>query len=147
MAFNLQTKKTVRITFQKFVKFVIHEIQNKLVSYGTYHWMPYSDFCGLCSIDYHFIGKLESMRTDLQHLQVLFHDRLDHQVLDIFDSKKNSSPGLYKCYEHDSAVLKSNFFQSSIILKDIMIVLTKGNLISHAKSTYKKSLASQMRTC
>ena len=71
------------------------------------------------------------MRTDLQHLEVLFHDRLDHKVLDIFDSKKNSSPVRYQCYEHDSAFLKSNFFKVLIILKDIRMKLTKGNLISH----------------
>ena len=93
MAFNIKSKTRVHITFEKFVKFVIYELRNKIVSYGTYHWMPYTDFCGLCNIDYDFIGKLETIKTDLDHLATLFHDRLDLKVLDIFQSKKNSSPG------------------------------------------------------
>jgi chondroitin 4-sulfotransferase 11/chondroitin 4-sulfotransferase 13 len=56
--FNKSTKSNFRITFEKFVKFVIHEIRNKVISYGTYHWMPFTDFCGLCHIHYDLVSML-----------------------------------------------------------------------------------------
>ncbi len=47
-----------RLSFEKFVLFVIHELETNIQSYGSLHWWPYSRLCGLCQIPYDFIGKL-----------------------------------------------------------------------------------------
>jgi hypothetical protein len=45
---RLKRKLPVEITFVRFVKFVLYELERKKVSHGTYHWIPYTDFCQMC---------------------------------------------------------------------------------------------------
>ena len=72
---------------------MIYEIKSKVISYGSYHWMPFTDFCGICDIDFDFVGKLETLESDVQLLSELFPKKLDPKTLEIFSSKQNSSPG------------------------------------------------------
>lgn len=89
--FKKSTFSNFRITFEKFVKFVIHEIRNKLVSYGTFHWMPFTDFCGVCSLRYDFVGQIETLESDINQLGKLFPELSG--LKDIFQSKMNSVAG------------------------------------------------------
>jgi hypothetical protein len=91
--FNRATTANFKVTFEKFARFVIYEIQNRIVSHGSYHWMPYTDFCGLCLVNYDFVGKLETLGTDLELLSRRVPANLNLTLFkDIFESKKNSSP-------------------------------------------------------
>jgi hypothetical protein len=92
--FRKETRMNFRINFEKFVRFVVYEIKNRVVSYGSYHWMPYTDFCGLCAIKYNFIGKLETLEGDVELLSKHFGEKVDLNLIrNIFQSKRNSSPG------------------------------------------------------
>jgi hypothetical protein len=91
--FNVQTKKSVQINFEKFVKFVLYEIKSNVISYGSYHWMPFTNYCGLCDVDFDFVGKLETLESDVQGLSTQFPEIFDQEILKIFRSKQNSSPG------------------------------------------------------
>ena len=48
---------TFLMKFEKFVRFILYEIENNMQSYGSLHWWPFSRLCGLCHIDYDFIGE------------------------------------------------------------------------------------------
>ena len=86
--FGKETRSNFRINFEKFVRFVIHEVQNKIISYGTYHWMPFTDFCGLCNINYDFIGKLETLTSDMDRITRLFPEIEAYKRT--FKTKKNA---------------------------------------------------------
>lgn len=51
--------------FEKFVRFVINEVEHNFKSYGSLHWWPYSKLCGFCSFKYDFIGKVETLTSDI----------------------------------------------------------------------------------
>ena len=55
-ATNVATN-TFLMKFEKFVRFILYEIENNMQSYGSLHWWPFSRLCGLCHIDYDFIGE------------------------------------------------------------------------------------------
>jgi len=57
--------------FEKFVKFIIFEIESNSKSYGSLHWWPYTKLCDLCRIRYNFIGKVETWESDIQQLSEL----------------------------------------------------------------------------
>lgn len=90
---ELKEKVVETISFKRFVKFVLHELKTGKISHGTYHWMPYSNFCGLCKVDYDFVGKMETLRDDLEalkdHIPAEFREAIDR----IFNSRKNASKG------------------------------------------------------
>ena len=54
--------------FVKFVKFIIFEIESNSKSYGTLHWWPFTNICGLCNVRYDFIGKVETWTSDIRNL-------------------------------------------------------------------------------
>ena len=54
---NAAASNTFLMKFEKFVKFILYEIENNMQSYGSLHWWPFSRLCGLCHIDYDFIGE------------------------------------------------------------------------------------------
>ena len=56
------------LDFEKFVKFIIFEIESNSKSYGTLHWWPFTNICGLCNVRYDFIGKVETWTSDIQNL-------------------------------------------------------------------------------
>ena len=56
------------MNFTKFVNFVIYEIENNMQSYGSLHWWPFSRLCGLCHLHYDFIGKVETLQSDIDIL-------------------------------------------------------------------------------
>ena len=69
--FDLDTskrKKDFNMNFEKFVHFVIHELETNIPSYGSLHWWPFSRLCGLCHIKYDFIGKVETLQSDVEAL-------------------------------------------------------------------------------
>ena len=89
--FKKSTYSNFRITFEKFVRFVIHEIKNKLVSYGTFHWMPFTDFCGVCRVRFDFVGHLETLETDVDRLGRIFPELAG--LKNVFRAKMNSVAG------------------------------------------------------
>ena len=90
---KLKRKIPDEITFPRFVKFVLHELEHQKVSHGTYHWIRYTDFCGLCTFRYNFIGKLETLQNDLAYLKIKFPSDVSEKISDIFSVKKNASHG------------------------------------------------------
>ena len=56
------------VKFVKFVKFIIFEIESNSQSYGTLHWWPFTNICGLCNVRYDFIGKVETWTSDIENL-------------------------------------------------------------------------------
>ena len=56
------------VTFEEFVKFIIFELENDVQSYGSLHWWPFSNLCGLCHINYDFLGKVETLHSDITYL-------------------------------------------------------------------------------
>ena len=53
-------------TFPEFIKWVIKQGENG--SIDDQHWSPYTTFCDPCKVQYDFIGKLESMTTDVAYI-------------------------------------------------------------------------------
>lgn len=56
------------MTFEKFVNFVIYELESNMQTYGSLHWWPYTRLCGLCHVDYDFVGRTETLQSDLDDL-------------------------------------------------------------------------------
>ena len=94
-----------KISFQKFVTFVLSELKSKTISHGTFHWLPFTDYCHLCHINYNFIGKLETFEEDLHILMSHIPTLRSQQVRDVLRLKKNSS------------LAKSNKTSNILILK------------------------------
>jgi len=82
-----------RISFKRFIKFVLQELKAGKISYGTYHWMPYTNFCGLCKLDFDFVGKIETLWNDLDALKNHLPKSFEIEIDRIFASKKNASMG------------------------------------------------------
>ena len=64
---NKQESKFI-LHFEKFVKFIIYEIESNSKSYGSLHWWPYTRLCNMCHIRYDFIGKVETWQSDVELL-------------------------------------------------------------------------------
>ncbi|XP_059093986.1 carbohydrate sulfotransferase 14-like [Tigriopus californicus] len=60
------------ITFPIFVKFVIHETRENVISSGTQHWTPYTNLCQICRSRLDFVGHLETLNDDAELLIELF---------------------------------------------------------------------------
>ena len=90
---KLKQKLATKISFLRFVKFVLFEAEHKKVSHGTYHWLPFSDFCGLCHVPFDYIGKLETLKDDLNVLINKFPEEVRPRIAEIFSKKKNASVG------------------------------------------------------
>ena len=72
---------------EKFVKFVIFEIESNAKSYGSLHWWPYTRLCDLCHIKYDFIGKVETWHSDISHL--IQSDFFEFEVKSLLMNKYN----------------------------------------------------------
>ena len=59
------------MTFEKFVNFVIYELENNMQTYGSLHWWPYTRLCGLCHVNYDFVGRTETLHSDLAAITTL----------------------------------------------------------------------------
>ena len=68
MANFVNREKDFQMNFAKFVNFVIYELENNMQSYGSLHWWPFSRLCGLCHLHYDFIGKVETLQSDIDSL-------------------------------------------------------------------------------
>ena len=84
-ATNVATN-TFLMKFEKFVRFILYEIENNMQSYGSLHWWPFSRLCGLCHIDYDFIGewKKSAIKTifffqSRSRLHYIFTDMRENQ--------------------------------------------------------------------
>lgn len=65
---NVLNETKFSMNFEKFVKFIIHELEINMQSYGSLHWWPFTRLCGLCHIKYDFIGQMESLESDVKYL-------------------------------------------------------------------------------
>ncbi len=61
-------KAQTRIGFREFVEFALDEIERRRISHGSFHWMPMRNMCGFCQRPFHFIGKVETMQSDVEVL-------------------------------------------------------------------------------
>ena len=84
---------TKKISFKRFVTFVLSELEKGSISHGTFHWMPFSDFCGMCHVHYSFVGKIETLAEDLKMLEQYFPEKFRDKLAEIFSSKQNASTG------------------------------------------------------
>ncbi len=60
------------LNFKHFVDFVLQESRQGKISYGSLHWMPYTNLCEICDTHYDMIGKLETFDADVAYLGELF---------------------------------------------------------------------------
>ena len=75
-------KRHINVTFENFVKFVLHENSLKeKISPPSWHWWPFSDVCKLNEIDYNFIGKIESLEQDVECILQHFPDYAKLQTI------------------------------------------------------------------
>merc|ERR1719362_1584025 len=56
------------ISFERFVNFIVFEVEFNIITHGSLHWWPYTNLCHLCHIHHDFIGKLETLATDIETL-------------------------------------------------------------------------------
>jgi len=56
------------ITFREFIQYLVTKGSNETTPVMDFHWDNYVNFCGLCSINYDFIGHYETMEEDLAGL-------------------------------------------------------------------------------
>ena len=82
------SKPNLSIHFSDFVDFVLHELSGKSVSYGTLHWLPASWLCKVCDTNYDFVGKVESLSSDVRALSEKFVGLREN--LSSFKKKVNS---------------------------------------------------------
>ena len=59
------------LSFERFVNFIIYEIESNSISHGTLHWWPFTNLCRLCHIRYDFIGDVETWTSDIKYLSNL----------------------------------------------------------------------------
>ena len=85
-------KRHINVTFENFVKFVLHENSLKeKISPPSWHWWPFSDVCKLNDINYNFIGKIESLEQDVECLLQHFPGYTKFQnIRDKMKSKVNA---------------------------------------------------------
>lgn len=62
----------LELNFGRFAEFVLDEVEKERLSFGSYHWMPMHKMCAVCRRKYDFIGKVETMRTDVDYLKRTF---------------------------------------------------------------------------
>ena len=94
------------ISFEEFVKLVISQIKKDPYTVDV-HWSPYYGLCKTCEMDYQFIGKVETFKTDLQLLQMSL--KTHNVTLDVDN------------YDHASAYLNDKCRQMN--LKDTNAVV------------------------
>ena len=75
--------------FEKFVKFVISELESNQKTYGSLHWWPFTKLCGLCDLPYDFIGKVETLSTDISYLDQT--GKFGHELIPEFAHKFNQN--------------------------------------------------------
>ena len=59
------------------------------ISYGTYHWLPFTTICGLCHVDYNFVGTVETIEADADAIRKKFPEKLGN-ISGILNSRTNS---------------------------------------------------------
>ena len=79
------------VTFKEFVTFVTFELREKVQSYGSLHWLPFTKLCGLCHIHYDFLGKLETLPSDIAYLAQSSEQFSKFSLNDLFSVKFNKN--------------------------------------------------------
>ena len=114
--------KNFEMHFEKFVKFIISELETNTKSYGSLHWWPFTKLCGLCSIPYDFIGKVETLKSDIQQLDSTrkFQNNLTNffgQKFNHNDEKKEETSRLYfKQLSKDLVVKLHNLYFDDFVI-------------------------------
>ncbi len=85
---NARTNR--KLSFQEFIRYV-GDVHNKMGHPAEEHWREISRLCDPCSVQYDFIGKLETMDDDTKY--ILSHIGADHltNILNIRTHPTNSS--------------------------------------------------------
>ena len=58
-------KKLDDITFREFIQYLVTKGSNKSTPVMDWHWDNYVNICGMCAINYDFIGHYETFDQDL----------------------------------------------------------------------------------
>jgi len=58
-------KKLNDITFREFIQYLVTKGSNKSTPVMDWHWDNYANICGMCAINYDFIGHYETFDQDL----------------------------------------------------------------------------------
>ena len=92
------------MNFEKFIRFVINEIQDGEFSHGSLHWWPFTDLCQMCHYPYNFVGTLENFQEDVDCVVNKFPDFPELQLMKNVAEKKMNSIGQHpdsKRYFHE----------------------------------------------
>ena len=83
----------VDVSFKSFVGFVLHEASlSSKISGPSGHWWPFTDFCKLCEIKYNYVGKLETLKQDVDCILAAFPEyELLHRMKTRIKVKVNAS--------------------------------------------------------
>ena len=54
------------ITFREFIQYLVIKGSNKSTSVMDWHWDNYVNICGMCAINYDFIGHYETLNQDIE---------------------------------------------------------------------------------
>ena len=88
---NTNASSQFQLNFEKFVRFILHELQTNMQSYGSLHWWPFSRLCGLCHVEYDFVGKIETLEADVTHLASTKLPMYQGQIEAVFGQKINKN--------------------------------------------------------
>ena len=88
---NTNASSQFQLNFEKFVRFILHELQTNMQSYGSLHWWPFTRLCGLCHVEYDFVGKIETLEADVTHLASTKLPMYQGQIEAVFGQKINKN--------------------------------------------------------
>ena len=88
---NNNATSSFLMNFEKFVRFILYELENNMQSYGSLHWWPFTRLCGLCHVDYDFIGKIETLNTDIKYIAQIKFPMYQSQIQSVFSEQLNKS--------------------------------------------------------
>ena len=76
------------ITFREFIEYLVTEGSSKSTSVMDWHWDNYVNVCGMCAVNYDFIGHYETFDQDLADFKEAA--RLSPQQAKRFDARANN---------------------------------------------------------
>merc|ERR1712018_938953 len=70
----------------------MYELRDNVQSYGSLHWQPFTKLCDLCHVHYDFLGKVETLQSDIAYLSRLEQfSKFGSKLKDLFAHKFNKN--------------------------------------------------------
>ena len=76
------------ITFREFIEYLVTKGSNKSTPVMDWHWDNYANICGMCAINYDFIGHYETFDQDLADFKEAA--KLSPEVAERFDARASN---------------------------------------------------------